>query len=105
MPVLSDPVLSDQAFADRMAALGPFEPAPRLAAAVSGGPDSLALALLAQRWVAGRGGTLLALIVDHRLRPESAREAAETLVRLAAQRIPARVLTLSGLHPGPALAE
>ncbi|HEY6431214.1 MAG TPA: tRNA lysidine(34) synthetase TilS, partial [Acetobacteraceae bacterium] len=74
-------------------------------AAVSGGPDSLALALLAQRWVAGCGGTLLALIVDHRLRPESSREAAETLARLAGQRIPARVLTLSGLHPGPALAE
>ncbi len=99
------PALSDQAFADRMAALGPFEPAPRLAAAVSGGADSLALALLAQRWAIGRGGSLLALIVDHRLRPESSREAAETMARLAGQRIPARVLALSGLHPGPALAE
>ena len=88
-----------------MAALGPFEPAPRLAAAVSGGPDSLALAPLAQRWVTGRGGSLLALIVDHRLRPESSREAAETVARLAAQRIPARVLALSGLDHGPALAD
>jgi tRNA(Ile)-lysidine synthase len=99
------PALSDQAFANRMATLGPFEPATRLAVAVSGGADSMALALLGQRWVAGRRGSLLALIVDHRLRPESGHEAAETMARLVAQRIPARVLALSGLRHGPALAE
>lgn len=99
------PALSDQAFADQMGALNPFEPVPRLAAAVSGGADSLALALLARRWAAARGGSLLALIVDHRLRAESSREAAETMDRLASLGIPARVLVLSGLHGGPGLAE
>ena len=46
-----------------MAALGPFEPAPRIAAGVSGGADSMALALLADAWArrarwvaAGAGG-------------------------------------------------
>ena len=37
-----------------MQPLGPFEPAPRVAVAVSGGPDSLALCLLADRWAQGR---------------------------------------------------
>jgi tRNA(Ile)-lysidine synthase len=58
-----------------MAALGPFEPAPRLALAVSGGADSLALAALAARWAASRGGSGIALTVDHGLRPAAAAEA------------------------------
>ncbi|MBR0678837.1 tRNA lysidine(34) synthetase TilS, partial [Roseomonas alkaliterrae] len=54
-----------------MAPLGPFGPAPRIAAGVSGGPHSLALALLAAGWARARGGDLLALIAEHGLRPES----------------------------------
>ena len=46
-------------FARCMAALGPFEPRPQVAAAVSGGPDSLALALLLRDWLAPRGGSNL----------------------------------------------
>jgi tRNA(Ile)-lysidine synthase len=88
-----------------MAALGPFEAAPRLAAAVSGGPDSMALALLAHTWVRARGGSLLALIVDHGLRDESAAEAALAAARLARCGIAARVLTIGGLLRGAALAE
>ncbi|MDE8349940.1 MAG: ATP-binding protein, partial [Acidocella sp.] len=55
-----------------MARLGPFGNAPRLAVAVSGGADSTALVLLAQSWAASQGGGLIAFIVDHGLRPESA---------------------------------
>lgn len=88
-----------------MAALGPFEPRPRLAAAVSGGADSLCLALLADRWARDCGGDVLALIVDHGLRAASAAEAAATRARLAARGIDSRVLTLTGLTHGPALAE
>ena len=44
--------------------------------AVSGGPDSMALALLAADWAQARKIDLVALIVDHQLRPESALEAA-----------------------------
>ncbi len=58
-----------------MAALGPFERAPQIAVALSGGADSLALALLLKRWAARRRGTVLALTVDHGVRPEAAAEA------------------------------
>src|SRR5262245_29663930 len=88
-----------------MAALGPFEPAPRLAAGVSGGADSTALAVLAYAWACERGGSLLALVADHGLRPESGQEAADTVARLATLGIAARRLTIAGLDRGPALAE
>jgi len=92
-------------FSALMAPLAPFEPAPCLAAGVSGGADSLCLALLAAAWARARGGSLLALIVDHGLRPESAAEALATQTRLAGRGIPSRILTLVGLRHGPALAE
>lgn len=58
-----------------MAPLGPFENNPHLAVAVSGGADSLALCLLADRWARARGGCVTALTVDHGLRPGAAEEA------------------------------
>ncbi len=88
-----------------MAALGPFEPAPRIAAGVSGGADSMALAILALTWTRERGGSLLVLVVDHRLRSESGREAAQTVARLDARGIEAKILEIHGLEHGPSLAE
>jgi len=67
--------LDASGFARLMASLGPFESAPRIAVAVSGGADSLALALLAADWAAAQGGKAVALTVDHGLRPEAAAEA------------------------------
>jgi tRNA(Ile)-lysidine synthase len=78
--------------------LGPFEHRPHLVVAVSGGPDSLALALLAQDWVAARGGRLTALTVDHRLRPGSTAEAEEVGRWLAARSIEHHVL--DWIHDG-----
>jgi tRNA(Ile)-lysidine synthase len=51
--------------------------APALVLAISGGPDSTALLVLAARWRATlkRGPDLLAVTVDHGLRPAAAREA------------------------------
>jgi len=66
-----------------MARLGPFEPSPALAVAVSGGADSLALALLAHAWARTQGGSVLALLVDHGLRAESRAEVCQTRARLA----------------------
>jgi len=58
-----------------MAQLGPFEASPHLAVGVSGGADSMALLLLADRWARARGGQITALTVDHGLRAASASEA------------------------------
>ncbi|MEK7327534.1 MAG: tRNA lysidine(34) synthetase TilS, partial [Chloroflexota bacterium] len=78
----------------------PFESKPTLAAAVSGGPDSLALCLLAQGWARARGGRVLALTVDHRLRPESAKEARQVARWLKARGIAHRVLVWDAPKPG-----
>ena len=67
-----------------MAALGPFEARPRLAVAVSGGRDSLALALLAAGWCRSAGGEVVGLTVDHRLRAGSGAEARQVGRWLAA---------------------
>jgi tRNA(Ile)-lysidine synthase len=96
--------LSAEEFAALMAPFGPFGQAPALAAGVSGGPHSLALALLADQWARARGGDLLALVADHGLRSDSAAEAAHVVALLAARGIAARTLRL-GLAPGPAMQE
>jgi len=82
-----------------MERLGPIPRPLRIAAAVSGGPDSMALALLARDWARARGGRLLALVVDHGLRPESAAEAALVRARLTDLGIPARILRWEGPKP------
>jgi tRNA(Ile)-lysidine synthase len=48
---------------------------PPIAVAVSGGADSFALLLLAQKWAEQKGGRVVALTVDHGLRHDSALEA------------------------------
>ncbi len=99
------PALVDAAgFAALMAPLGPFEPFPHLAVAVSGGADSMALAVLARDWARARGGRVTALVADHGLRPESGAEAAVTLARLGELGVPAQGLVLQGLARGPGLA-
>ncbi|AHJ66493.1 tRNA lysidine(34) synthetase TilS [Granulibacter bethesdensis] len=90
-------------FAEAMARIVP-PVSQRVAVAVSGGSDSLALALLAARWQRSRGGSILALVVDHGLRPESAFEAQLTLERLKTQKIEARLLRLTTLQRGSAIA-
>ena len=104
MDALDLPALIGQ-FSTRLDRLGPFEPRPRLAVAVSGGADSMALALLARAWAPRRRAELLALTVDHGLRPESSAEADLTLRRLAELGIAGRKLVATGLTRGPALAE
>ena len=91
--------LSDDEFAARMARLGPFERAPAVAAAVSGGRDSMSLALLASRWVAAQGGDLVAITVDHGLRLGSAVEARQVGGWLAAHGIRHAILRWQGPYP------
>ena len=82
-----------------MAAVGPFEPAPHIAVGVSGGADSMALLLLLRDWVRVRGGRLLALTVDHRLRPESAVEALQVARWAAALGVDHEILAWDGPKP------
>src|SRR3954470_18025742 len=86
-------------FARDLAALVPA-PAGPLAVAVSGGPDSLALLLLAEAAFPGR---VRAATVDHRLRPESAGEAA-FVARICADRgVPHDILEASVARAGEGL--
>ena len=86
-------------FAALMTSLGPFESAPHLGVAVSGGADSMALCLLAETWAHGRGGRLTALTVDHGLRPEAAGETRRVGGWLEARGIGHHVLRWRGPKP------
>ena len=61
-------------FSGLMKPYGPFERYPTLAVAYSGGSDSTALLFLADRWARQRRAKVVALTVDHGLRPESKQE-------------------------------
>jgi tRNA(Ile)-lysidine synthase len=84
-----------------------LEDLPGLVLAVSGGPDSTALLLLAARWAKRlkRAPKLIAVTVDHGLRPEAAREAA--VVKRLARRlgVPHRTLHWRGRKPRSGLQE
>jgi len=94
----AEPVTAAE-FAQSMATFAPFEPAPALAVAVSGGSDSMALMLLARDWAGARGGRVFALTVDHGLRDESAAEAREVAARCAALGIDHAILLWAGPRP------
>ncbi|HZB92116.1 MAG TPA: tRNA lysidine(34) synthetase TilS [Stellaceae bacterium] len=95
--------LGAEEFAALLARFAPFEPAPRLAVAVSGGADSMALTLLAWRWAEAAGGSLTALTVDHRLRAASADEAEQVARWLSARGIPHRTLRRDEAPPARGL--
>jgi tRNA(Ile)-lysidine synthase len=102
MPV---PALTTAEFAAALAAIGGFEPRPLVAVAVSGGPDSMALAILVGRWARERGGEAWALTVDHGLRAGSAAEAATVGGWLKARGIPHAVLVWNGDKPATGIQE
>src|ERR1700761_545772 len=78
-----------------------WKQAPALVLAVSGGPDSVALMWLAARWrrALSRGPRLIAVTIDHGLRPEAAREARE--VKALAQRFDVEHRTMRWIGAKP----
>src|SRR5437868_12019289 len=78
-----------------------WKAAPALVLAVSGGPDSLALIWLAARWrrALSRGPRLIAVTVDHGLRPEAAREARDVKRLAHTLEVPHRTLRWTGAKP------
>jgi tRNA(Ile)-lysidine synthase len=80
---------------------------PAIALAVSGGADSLALMLLAQRWAASLDAPprLHVYSVDHGLRPEAASEVAMVLHAASALGLAARGLAWLGAKPESGVQE
>jgi tRNA(Ile)-lysidine synthase len=78
-----------------------WKAAPALVLAVSGGPDSIALMWLAARWRRSlkRGPRLIAVTVDHGLRPDAAREASDVKRLARALELEHRTLRWRGAKP------
>jgi tRNA(Ile)-lysidine synthase len=78
-----------------------WKAAPAILLAVSGGPDSVALMWLAARWRGAlrRGPRLIAVTVDHGLRPEAAREARDVKQLARTLDLPHRTLRWTGPKP------
>jgi tRNA(Ile)-lysidine synthase len=78
-----------------------WKTAPAIVLAVSGGPDSIAMMWLATRWrrALKRGPQLLAVTIDHGLRPEAAREARDVKRLAKTLDLPHRTLRWSGAKP------
>ncbi|MBR0897019.1 tRNA lysidine(34) synthetase TilS [Bradyrhizobium tropiciagri] len=75
--------------------------APAIVLAVSGGPDSVALMWLVARWrrALARGPRLVAVTVDHGLRPEAAREARDVKRLARSLDLPHHTLRWNGSKP------
>ncbi len=71
--------------------------------AVSGGPDSTALLLMADQWARLRDRDLLVLTVDHKLRPEAGDEAAAVAALSTLRGWPHRILHWTGPKPSSGL--
>ena len=89
-------------FAADLRAIAEVRTEDRIGIALSGGPDSYALLILANAAFPGR---IAAATVDHRLRPESTAEAHAVAAQCAALGIEHRILTLGPLSPGNVSAE
>jgi tRNA(Ile)-lysidine synthase len=98
---VADPLTAEQIDA----LFQPLLDAKTLLIAVSGGPDSTALLVMAAEWAARCGARIAAATVDHGLRPESATEA-ETVATLSAKLgVPHKTLVWTGAKPSTRVQE
>ncbi len=72
-----------------------FENSPRVVVGVSGGPDSMCLVYLLNKWIKINKGSLIALIIDHGLRLESASEAKKIKKYLLNFNIKSKIITIN----------
>lgn len=76
-----------------------------IAVGVSGGADSMALAVLLKNWAHKNAHPLVAVTVDHRLRPESGKEASFVASQMKDLSIEHHILTWDGKKPKTRLEE
>ena len=69
--------LNEEKFFSILKKINCFERNPHVAVGVSGGPDSIALVFLVNKWIKLRNGKLTAIIFDHRIRDNSKNESFE----------------------------
>ena len=77
----------------------------KIAVAVSGGPDSLCLAILLSQWARNNNVVVACLIVDHQLRTESTHEAEITKHQLQQICEDVTILTWHGMKPKTKIQE
>ena len=94
----------DDAFAAALAGAGVGN-SPAFVTALSGGPDSTALALLAQQFAARHNRRHLGLIVDHGLRDGSADEARRVQARLSDFGVTSRIQSIIAPPPTASIQE
>lgn len=83
-----------------------LRPAKAIVLAVSGGPDSIALMLMAADWAkSGDAPPVLVATVDHGLRPESRHEAEQVSLWAKALGLPHRILSWGGEKPKTRIQE
>ena len=86
------------AFASSMRALD-LDAADRFITALSGGPDSTALACLADSYARSHGKHHQAIIVNHNIRPNAAKEAIRVSQRMKNRAIASQILTIVAKAP------
>jgi tRNA(Ile)-lysidine synthase len=104
------PVADDAApvsAAEAKTLFAPLARHPAVVLAVSGGPDSTALLLLMARWrrALKRGPKLLAVTIDHGLRPTSAAEARAVKALARRLAVPHRTMRWEGKKPASGLQQ
>ncbi len=77
----------------------------RIGVGVSGGADSLLLSMLLNEWCQKTGRKLVAITVDHNLRPESAEEARQVSTHMENLHIEHHILTYTGKKPTSRIEE
>ncbi|MFZ9135762.1 MAG: tRNA lysidine(34) synthetase, partial [Candidatus Puniceispirillaceae bacterium] len=101
----ANPIIAyDDRFAAAMARLG-LDQCNGYLTAVSGGPDSTALALLTARYAAVAGKPHQAVIINHQLRAEAGAEARRVQARLLRYQISADIIPITAPRPASGLQE
>jgi len=102
---MSEQALTAEDFAALLQRFSLLKEASVFAVACSGGADSLALTLLLHEWAQSRGKPVIALTVDHGLRPASIQEAHQVQQWLRQRGISHEILTWQGEKPQARIQE